>query len=118
MIGYVPRKMEKANLKGGEIVEKALFGGEYIINRERTDRPVVTVNRTGKGLANKETDLICCGMCGSIMTYKAKFCFECGAKFKKVKDVQEYRKLQESEDNLCKHEENLCEQITLEGVIV
>lgn len=72
-------------------MEKAVFGGEYIVKKENVSRPTVTVNRTGKGLATNERDLIVCGCCGSVMSSKASFCMGCGAKFKKIKSIDEYR---------------------------
>ena len=72
-------------------MKKAYFGGEYIVKEELIHRPTVTVNRTGRGLANSERDLIVCGCCGAVETYKAKFCMGCGAKFQLVKDISQYR---------------------------
>ena len=77
-------------------MKRAVFGGEYIIKEESIMRPIVTVNRTGRGLANGERVLIVCGCCGGVMTYKAKFCMGCGAKFKQVKDISEYRDFESS----------------------
>lgn len=71
-------------------MKKAIFGGEFIVKEESISRPVVTVNRSGKGLANSEKDLIVCGCCGAVMTYKAKFCMGCGAKFQPVKEASKY----------------------------
>ena len=78
------------------IMEKATFGFEYIIKRENISRPIVTVNRTGKGLATGERDLICCGNCGAVMSCKAKFCMGCGAKFQMVKDIEKYKEYGET----------------------
>lgn len=77
-------------------MKKAVFGGEYIIKEESILRPVVTVNRTGKGLANNEKDLIVCGCCGAVETYRAKFCMGCGAKFMTVKDISKYKEYESS----------------------
>lgn len=75
-------------------MEKAIFGGEYVVKEEKIARPIVTVNRTGRGLANGERDLIVCGMCGGVMSSKAKFCMGCGAKFKFIKDVSQYKEFE------------------------
>lgn len=76
-------------------VQRATFGGEYIEKVENIERPVVTVNRTGKRLATGETDLIVCGNCGAVMSYKAKFCMGCGAKFSKINSVDVYKRYEE-----------------------
>lgn len=71
-------------------MKKATFGSEYIVEEKMVSRPTVTVNRTG-GFATNEKDLIVCGCCGAVETWKAKFCMGCGAKFKLVKDVSQYK---------------------------
>lgn len=72
-------------------MKKATFGCEYIVKEEKILRPTVTVNRTGRGLANGERDLIVCGICGGVMSSKARYCMGCGAKFKPIKDSSCYK---------------------------
>ena len=72
-------------------MERAVFNGEYIVKKENISRPTVTVNRTGRGLATNERDLIVCGCCGAVMSSKASFCMGCGAKFQRVKDLEKYK---------------------------
>ena len=79
-------------------MKKAIFAGEFILKEEKVTRPLVTVDKTG-GLFRGSNDLICCGMCGSIMSHKAKFCMGCGAKFEIIKDIAKYEQFESEYKN-------------------
>ncbi len=66
----------------------------YIIDEQTITRPTVTVLRDENSFANKEKDLIVCGVCGSLNNYKKNYCGGCGAKFKKV-SLKEFKKYEE-----------------------
>ena len=83
------------------MVKRADFAGEFITETKVVNRPIVTVNRCGDMIANKEKDLIVCGNCGSLMSHKAKYCMGCGAKFLKIKNKSKYLELEaESEGQI------------------
>ena len=74
------------------VIKRAPFSGEFIVKEEEVLRPVVTVLRDKECFARGEKDLIICGVCGSIMNYKQKYCGGCGAKFKRI-TLEEAKKL-------------------------
>lgn len=51
--------------------------GAYIIDEVKTTLPMVAVLKTND-------KLIICGICGGVMSAKAKYCMGCGCRFKKV----------------------------------
>ena len=62
------------------MIKKADFftsTGAYIIDEVKTTRPTVATLK-----ANDK--LIICGLCGGVMSAKAKYCMGCGCRFKKV----------------------------------
>lgn len=65
----------------------------FIVEEIEIKRPTVTVLRNPNSLADKEKDLMVCGICGSLNNYQKKYCGGCGAKFKKV-TLEEFNKLE------------------------
>ena len=76
----------------GTEIKRAEFSGEFIVKEEVVTRPVVTALRDKNAFACGEKDLIICGVCGSLVNYKAKYCCGCGAKFKRI-NLEEAKKM-------------------------